>query len=102
LKGRTTDWIGRYEIAHPTWAKVQCAFIIQFNEIRSEGQVTVALRYAKQKKYELVEGYYGHFLQLCVVIPQQLDDINLKEAFRERLRTKVKMAIIKMPRITLA
>jgi len=32
-----------------------------FNEISSEGQMVVALRYAKQKKYELVEDYYDLF-----------------------------------------
>jgi hypothetical protein len=36
-----------------------------------------------------------------VVIPQQPHDIYLREAFREGLRTKVKMAIISMPRKTL-
>jgi hypothetical protein len=40
---KVADWFGRYEIAHPTmtWAKVQHAFITQFNEIRIEGQATV-------------------------------------------------------------
>ncbi len=44
LRGRVVDWFGRYETAHPTrtWAKVQCAFIIPFNEIRSEGQPIAA------------------------------------------------------------
>jgi hypothetical protein len=37
-----------------------------------------------------------------VVIPQPLHDIYLREAFREGLRTKVKMAIISMSRRTLA
>ncbi len=39
LKGRVVDWFGKYETTHPTttWTKVQRAFIIQFNEIRSEG-----------------------------------------------------------------
>jgi hypothetical protein len=72
LKGRVVDWFGRYEIAHPTttWTNVQCAFITQFSEIRSEGQVVTTLRYAKQKKYELVEDYYDWFFRLCVAIPQ--------------------------------
>jgi hypothetical protein len=48
-----------------TWAEVQCAFMIRFNEIRNEGQATVASRYAKQKKYELMEDYYDQFLH-CV------------------------------------
>ncbi len=37
-----------------------------------------------------------------MVIPQPLHDIYLREAFREGLRTKVKMAIISMSRRTLA
>jgi hypothetical protein len=45
-----------------TWAKVQCAFIIQFNEIRNEGQAIATSRYAKQKKYESMEDYYDQFL----------------------------------------
>ncbi len=36
-----------------------------------------------------------------MVIPQQPDDIYLREAFREGLRTKMKMAIISMLRRTL-
>jgi hypothetical protein len=64
LRGRVVDWFGRYEIAHPTttWAKVQCAFMIRFSEIRNEGQAIAASRYAKQKKYELMEDYYDQFL----------------------------------------
>jgi hypothetical protein len=45
-----------------TWAKVQCAFIIQLSEIRSEGQAIAASRYAKRKKYESMEDYYDQFL----------------------------------------
>jgi hypothetical protein len=45
-----------------------------------------------------MEDYYDRFFQLCVVIPQQLNDIYLKEAFRKGLHTKVKMVIINMPR----
>jgi hypothetical protein len=72
LRGRTIDWFRRYEIVHPTVtsAEVERAFIIQFNEIRIEGQSIATLRYVKQKNYELVEDYYDRFLQLCVVIPQ--------------------------------
>jgi hypothetical protein len=60
LRGRITDWFGRYEIVHPTttWAKVQRAFIIQFSEIRSEGQAIATSQYAKQNKYESMEDYY--------------------------------------------
>jgi hypothetical protein len=60
------------------------------------------LRYAKQKKYEFVEDYYNRFLQLCVIIPQPLRDIYLREAFKEGLKTKVKKAIISMLCKTLA
>jgi hypothetical protein len=60
------------------------------------------LRYTKQKKYEFVEYYYDKILWLCAVIPQQPHDISLREAFRERLRSKVKMAIITMSWRTLA
>jgi hypothetical protein len=45
-----------------TWTKVQHAFIIQFSEIKNEGQVIVASRYAKQTKYESMEDYYNQFL----------------------------------------
>jgi hypothetical protein len=34
---------------------------------------------------------------LCVVIPQQSDDEYLRETFRERLKNKLKLAIIGMP-----
>jgi hypothetical protein len=52
-----------------TWDEVHRAFISRLSEIHSKGQVAVALRYAKQKKYESIEDYYDRFLQLCVVIP---------------------------------
>jgi hypothetical protein len=55
----------------------------------------------KQWKHETLENYYDRFLQLCVVIPQQLDDVYLRETFRERLRKKLKLAIIGMPRSTI-
>ncbi len=48
-----------------------------------------------------MEDYYDQFLQQCTLIPQQPDKIYLREAFREGLRTKMKMAIISMPRKTL-
>ncbi len=32
-----------------------------------------------------MEDYYDQFLQPCVIIPQQLDDIYLHEAFRKGL-----------------
>ncbi len=37
-----------------------------------------------------MENYYDWFLQLCVVVPQELDYIYLKDAFREGLQTKGK------------
>jgi hypothetical protein len=43
----------------------------------SEGQVVTTLCYAKQKKYESMEDYYDQFLQPCVIIPQQPNDIYL-------------------------
>jgi hypothetical protein len=55
---------------HPkTWNEVQWAFISRFNEIHSEGQTIILLKYTKQKKYEYVENYYDGFLQLYVIIP---------------------------------
>jgi len=102
LKERVIDWFIRYEIAHPTttWNWVQQALITRFSEILNEGQVVATLGYAQQKKS--MEDYYDWFLWLCVVIPQQLDDIYFREAFREGLWTKVKMLIINMPWRTLA
>jgi hypothetical protein len=55
----------------------------------------------KQWKHETLENYYDRFLQLCVVIPQQLDAVYLKENFREGLRKKLKLAIIGMPKATI-
>jgi hypothetical protein len=52
----------------------------------------------KQWKHETMEDYYDKILQLCIVIPQQLDDVYLKKTFREGLRKKLKLAIIGMPR----
>jgi hypothetical protein len=66
-RGKVANLFGRYEIAHPTmtWAKAQRAFITRFNEIRNEGQATIASWHAKQKKHESIEDYYDQFLQLC-------------------------------------
>jgi hypothetical protein len=69
-------------------------FCQQFSETYSEGQAVVALRYAKQKKYESIKNYYDKFLRLCAIISQPLHDIYLREAFKKGLRIKVKMAII--------
>jgi hypothetical protein len=48
-----------------------------------------------------VKDYYDKVLQLCGIIPQQLDDVYLKETLREGLRKKLKLAIIGMPRATI-
>jgi hypothetical protein len=40
-------------------------------------------------------------IYLCVVIPQQPNDVYLRETFRERLRKKLKLAIIGMPKATI-
>ncbi len=103
LKGKIVDWFAKFETIQPitTWDEVQWIFISRFSEVWSEGQVIVALHYAKQKKYELIKDYYDRFLRLCVVIPQWHDDIYLKETFKEGLRTKMKMAIIGVSRRTL-
>ncbi len=49
LRGRAIDWFVGYETTHlvTTWDEIQWAFISQFNEIRSEGQVVATLRYEK-------------------------------------------------------
>ncbi len=60
------------------------------------------MRYAKQKKDELVEDYYDRFPWLCAVILQQPNDIYRHEAFWNGLWTKVKIVIISMPWRTLA
>jgi hypothetical protein len=36
----------------------------------------------KQWKHETIEDYYDKFL-LCVVIPQQPDDVYMKKTFKE-------------------
>jgi hypothetical protein len=48
-----------------------------------------------------MEDYCNKFLQLCVVIPQQPNDIYLRETFREGLRKKLKLAIIGIPGATI-
>jgi hypothetical protein len=40
----------------------------------------------KQWKHEIIKDYYDRFLQLCVVIPQQPDDVYPIKAFREGLK----------------
>jgi hypothetical protein len=67
-----------------------------FSEIYSEGQAVATLRYAKQKKHESIKNYYDRYLRLCAIISQPPHDIYLREAFKEGLRIKVKMAIISM------
>ncbi len=51
----------------------------------------------KHWKHETLEDYYNRFLQLCVIIPQQPNDIYLRETFREGLRNKLKLTSIGMP-----
>jgi hypothetical protein len=72
-------------MTHPTttWDEVERAFVNQFSEIYSEGQVAATLRYAKQKKYESVKKYYDNFFKLCAIIPQPLYDIYLRESFKK-------------------
>jgi hypothetical protein len=55
----------------------------------------------KQWKHEIIEDYYDKFLQLCVVIPQQPDDVYLRETFKEGLKNKLKLTIIGMPNATI-
>jgi hypothetical protein len=52
----------------------------------------------KQWKHETLEDNYDKFLQLCAIIPQQLDDVYLRETFKEGLRKKLKLSSIGMPR----
>ncbi len=67
------------------------------NEIRA----IIALREVKQWKHEIVEDYYDKFLQLCVVIPQQPNDVYLRKTFREGLKKKLELTIIGMLRVTI-
>jgi hypothetical protein len=60
----------------------------------NEKQAIVALKNLKQWKHEIVEDYYDKFLQLCVIIPQQLDDVYMTKMFKEGLRKKLKLSII--------
>jgi hypothetical protein len=69
--------------------------------VHNERQPIVALREVKQWKHEIVEKIYDKFLQLCVVIPQQPNDVYLKETFKEGLRKKLKLAIIGLPIATI-
>jgi hypothetical protein len=55
-----------------------------------DSMAIVALREVKQWKHEIMEDYYDRFLQLCVVIPQQPNDVYLQETFKEGLRKKLK------------
>jgi hypothetical protein len=49
----------------------------------------------------MVEDYYDIFLQLCVIIPQQPNDVYLRETFMEGLRKNLKLAIIGMLKATI-
>jgi hypothetical protein len=69
--------------------------------VRNDKQGIVTLKELKQWKHELMEDYYDIFLQLCVVIPQQLDDVYMKETFNEGLRKKLKLTIIGVPKATI-
>jgi hypothetical protein len=66
----------------------------------SARQVAIALKEVKQWKYETMEDYYDKFLQLCV-IPQQQNDVYLRETFGEGLRKKLKQAITGMCEATI-
>jgi hypothetical protein len=67
--------------------------------VHNERQAIVALREMKQWKHETMEDYYDRFLQLRVIIPRQLDDVYLRETFREGLKKKLKLTNIRMPRV---
>ncbi len=66
----------------------------------NERQAIVALKEMKQWKHQTIEDYYDNFFQLCVFIPQQPDDVYMRETFKEGLRKKLELAIIGMPRTT--
>jgi hypothetical protein len=51
--------------------------------VHNKRQAIVALKAMKQWKHEIVEDYYNNFLQLCVVIPQQPNDVYMGESFRK-------------------
>jgi hypothetical protein len=46
--------------------------------------VATILWYANKKKYKLIKYCYDQFLWLCVVIPQQPNNIYLMEAFEDK------------------
>ncbi len=66
-----------------------------------ERQAIVALRAMKTWKHEIMEDYYNIFLQLCVVIPQQPNNVYIRKTFKEELRKKLKLAVIGMFRTTI-
>ncbi len=79
LKRWGEDWFACYETMNlvARWATAQQAFIAQFNMVWSEGHAITT----NAKKHELIEDYYENFLQLCVIIPQQPNDVCLWETF---------------------
>ncbi len=99
LQGKSANWFTCYKIANHTitWGKVQRAFISKFNDVCSERQAVIALKEMKQWKHEIMEDYYDRFLQLCVIILQQSNDVYLRKTFREGLKKKLKLTIIRMP-----
>ncbi len=85
LWGKNANWLSCYETTIPvaTWGGVQHAFISKFSDVHNKRQAIVALKAMKQWKHEIVEDYYNNFLQLCVVIPQQPNDVYMGESFRK-------------------
>jgi len=69
--------------------------------VHIERQAIVALRAMKKWKHEIMEDYYNIFLQLCVVIPQQPNNVYIRKTFKEELRKKLKLAIIRMFKTTI-
>jgi hypothetical protein len=67
--------------------------------VDSERQAIVALREMKQWKHKTMEDYYNRFLQLCVIILRQLDDVYKRKTFKERLMKKLKLINIGMPKV---
>jgi hypothetical protein len=100
LQGKNANWFTYFETTNlvATWGEVQRAFISRYNDVHNKRQAIVALREVKQWKHEIVKDYFDNFLQLCVVIPQQLYDVYRNETFREGLKKKLKLAIIGMPK----
>jgi hypothetical protein len=68
--------------------------------VHIERQAIVALRAMKKWKHEIMEDYYNIFLQLCVVIPQQPNNVYIRKTLKEKLK-KLKLAIIGMFRTTI-